>query len=46
MGLCIDQDSKITNLSIEEVRSNFDSEEYKEKAKTYIKNLMHITDAE
>lgn len=34
-------------LSGEEVRGHFDTEEHKEKAKTYIKNLMHAaTDAE
>lgn len=33
-------------LSREEVREHFDLEEYKSKAKTYVKDLMHITDTE
>ena len=33
-------------LSREEVRRHFDLEQYKNKAKTYIKNLMRVTNAE
>ena len=33
-------------LSREEVRGHFDLEQYKNKAKTYIRNLMNVTDTE